>query len=76
MNLGKLKPPTRMLNSLDMMKHMEMKLRTASRMHMSGMTVVLIPAENVEAWIEFLNKTIMATEARKEKETNGRRKSI
>lgn len=68
--MAAIKPPTILLNSLDMLKSMEKTLRTARRMHLVGQTIVLVPAENAEAWLEFLGKIIMATEARKGKEHN------
>lgn len=63
-----IKPPTRLLDSLGMIKSMETLLLTAPRMHISGTKVVLIPAENADAWITFLGRLATATEARQTKE--------
>lgn len=60
------KPPTRMLNSIDMVKNMETKLQTLPRFHMNGTTVVLVPVEQAEAWIAFLGQLATATEKRQE----------
>jgi hypothetical protein len=62
-----LKPPTRMLNSLDMVKSMEAKLMTLPRIHFNGARVVLVPAEQADAWIAFLGQIATATEKREQK---------
>ena len=58
--------PARLMNSLDMVKHIETMLQMAPRMHINGRTVVLIPVENAESWIAFLGTLASAAE-KKEK---------